>query len=589
VENNSFTEETQRFFGNTFINYETSFSDKDKLNVKYQLGVDSYATNYEDLWGYGHSNGRGEIEDYTIARRELNSLLTAAYNLKISDDLALDLLYGNEFIDSKRNYVYAHGVNFNFAGWNHINNVAVYQAETELTKNRTIGNFGNLSLSYKDMLFLNASVRNDIVSSMPADNRSFTYPTVSLGWIFTELDNFRNDVLTFGKLRASYAEVGQAGDYTETYYVTPEYGGGFSNGTPIMYPVQGVTAYTLYSYVYDPNLRPQNTKSYELGTDLTFFNGIASLNYTYSRQNVVDQIFSIPVAGSSGAEYYISNGGSVHTDAHELTLNIKPFDNEKFKWDFAFNFTKINNYVDELAEGVESIFMGGFVEPQVRAGIGYKFPVIYGVSYLRNDAGQIIVDEDGLPQTGEEKVLGNVSPDFRLGFNTNFEIYKFRLSAVLDWKQGGVMYAATPGMLDYYGVSQITADYRKKDSFLFDGDAVKITGVDGSGNPIYAPNDIPVSGSDAQYYFSAMNDVTESMVVENSFIKLREISLSYPLWSKNDFNISLNAFARNIILWSTVKGIDPEVSQGNTNMAGAFERFSLPGTTSYGFGINIKF
>jgi TonB-linked SusC/RagA family outer membrane protein len=589
VENNSFTEETQRFFGNAFVNYETSFSDKSKLNAKYQLGIDSYVTNYEDLWGYGHANGKGEIENYSIAKKELNSLLTATYNWKISDNLTLDLLYGNEIIEYKRNLVDAYGLNFNFAGWNHINNVAVYQASTSLTRRRTIGNFGNLSLEYKNMLYFNASIRNDIISSMPSNSRSFTYPSVSLGWIFTELDNLRNDILTFGKLRASYAEVGQAGNYTETYYTTPVYGGGFSSGTPIMYPVQGVTAYTLYSSVYDPNLKPQNTKSYEFGADLSFFSGLISLNYTFSRQNVVDQIFSIPVAGSSGAEYYITNGGSVHTNAHELTLGIKPVDTKNFKWDFAFNFTKIDNYVDELAEGVESIFLGGFTEPQVRAGIGYKFPVIYGVGYLRNSEGKIVVDEDGLPQAGEERVLGDVSPDFRLGFNTNFEAYKFRLSAVFDWKQGGVIYSATPGLLDFYGVTQKSADYRKKDSFLFDGDAVKVTGTDASGNPIYAPNDITISGSDAQYYFDALNNVTESMIAENSFIKLREIALSYPVWSKNDFSISLSAFARNIILWSTLEGMDPEATQGNTNMSGAFERFSLPGTTSYGFGINIKF
>ncbi|MDR1582024.1 MAG: SusC/RagA family TonB-linked outer membrane protein [Prevotellaceae bacterium] len=589
VENNSFTEETQRFFGNSFINYETSFSDKDKLNLKYQLGIDSYVTNYEDLWGYGHSNGKGGIDNYAITKKELNSLLTAVYNWNINDDLTLDLLYGNEIIEYKRNWVNAIGRNFNFSGWNHINNVAVYQASFSMTRRRTIGNFGNMSLGYKNMLYLNVSVRNDIISSMPANSRSFTYPSVSLGWVFTELDNLRNDILTFGKLRTSYAEVGQAGNYTETYYRTPEYGGGFSSGTPIMYPVQGITAYSLYSSVYDPNLKPQNTKSYEFGADFSFFSGILSLNYTFSRQNVVDQIFSVPVAGSSGAQYYITNGGSVHTNAHELILGVKPFDNKSFKWDFSFNFSKIDNYVDKLAEGVESIFLGGFVEPQVRAGVGYKFPVIFGVGYLRNADGKIVVDENGFPQPGEEQVLGDVSPDFRLGFNTNIELYKFRISAVLDWKQGGVIYSATPGMLDFYGVTQTSADYRKKDSFIFNGDAVKETGVDAAGNPTYVPNDITVSGISAEDYFNTLSNISESMVVENSFIKLREIALSYPVWNKNDFSVSLNAFARNLILWSTLKGIDPEASQGNTNMAGAFEHFSLPGTTSYGFGINIKF
>jgi TonB-linked SusC/RagA family outer membrane protein len=580
VENNRFTEETQRFFGNAFINFASDLGNASKLNVKYQLGIDAYATNYEDLWGYGHSSGKGEVDDYSITNKELNSLLTATWNWKINDDLTLDLLYGNEIIEHKENFVETYGVNFNFSGWNHINNASVYQGSSFITRKRTFGNFGNLSLAWKSQLYLNATIRNDLVSSMPAGSRSFTYPSVSLGWVFTELDILRNDVLTFGKLRASYAEVGQAGNYTTSYYRTPAYGGGFSSGTPIMYPIQGVTAYTLNSTVYDPNLRPQNTKSYELGADLDFFHGLLSLNYTFSRQDVKDQIFAVPLPGSTGASNLVTNGGSVHTNAHEITLGVKPVDTKDFKWDFAFNFTKIDNYVDALAEGVGSIFLGGFVEPQVRAGIKDKFPVIYGVKYLRNEKGEIVVDADGLPQAGEEGVLGAVSPDFRLGFVTNFEIYKVRLSAVFDWKQGGVIYSATPNLLNMYGVTQKSADFREKESFLFEEPAVKEDGT---------PNDILISGADAYSYFSALNNISESSVVENSFIKLREIALSYPVWNRNNFSVTLSAFARNIILWSTIDGMDPEVAQGNTNMAGAFERFSLPGVTSYGFGINIKF
>jgi TonB-linked SusC/RagA family outer membrane protein len=580
TENNSFTEETQRFFGNAFINYGIEFDNNSKLNVKYQLGIDAYATNYEDLFGYGHNDANGEIYDYSIANKELNSLLTATWNWKISDDLTLDLLYGNEIIEGKQNYVETYGYNFNFSGWNHINNVSMYQGDAWTARNRTFGNFGNLALAWKSQLYLNATVRNDLVSSMPAGSRSFTYPSVSLGWVFTELDVLRNDVLTFGKLRASYAEVGQAGNYTTTYYATPVYGGGFALFTPIVYPIQGVTAYTLNSTVYDPNLKPQNTRSYEIGADLDFFHGLLSLNYTFSRQNVKDQIFSVPQAGSTGADAMVTNGGSIHTNAHEVTLGVKPFDRKNFKWDVAFNFTKIDNYVDELAEGVESIMLGGFVTPQVRAGIGDKFPVIYGGSYLRNDKGEIVVDANGLPQAGEARVLGTAAPDFRLGLVTNFEVYKVRLSAVFDWKQGGVMYAGTPVLIDIFGISQKSADFREKESFLFEEPAVKEDGT---------PNDIRIPGSSAEAYFTRFNSIDEALVSENSFIKLRELTLSYPVWNKNNFSVTLSAFARNIILWSTIKGMDPEASQGNTNMAGTFERYSLPGTTSYGFGINIKF
>lgn len=591
VENNKFTERNQRFFGNTYLQYSSDLgTENQKISVKYQLGADSYTTNYTDLWGYGHANSSGEISEYSYSVNEFNSLLTGTYSLNINDDLVFDALIGNEFLDRNSKYNYSYGSNFNFPGWNHIDNASRYNASEEYLKRRTVGTFGSLSLAYRSMLYLNLTGRNDIVSSMPRDNRSFFYPSASLGFIFTELDALKSDVLSFGKLRVSYAEVGQAGEYFDSYYTTPEYGGGFSSGTPIQYPIGGIVAYTPYTTVYDPNLRPQNTRSYELGTDLTFFDGLATLSYTFSRQNVKDQIFSVPLAGSTGSSFLITNGGSIHTNAHEVTLGFRPINREDLKWDFAFNFSKIDNYVDELAPGVNSIFLGGFVEPQVRASIGEKFPTIYGISYLRNDAGQIVVDEDGMPQAGEETVIGRVSPDFQLGFNTSVEFQKFRLSAVLDWKQGGQMYSGTLGLLDYYGVSQQSADYRKPGtSFMFHEDAVKVTGTDAQGNPTYAANDIMISSDDAQGYFDNLNTISESMIYDNSFVKLREVSLGYPVYENKGLKVNLNVFARNVLLWSKMKGLDPEASQANTNMGGAFERFSLPGTSSYGLGLNVKF
>ena len=587
VDNNQFSERSQRFFGNAFVKYTTKFgTDNHKLDIKYQIGDDAYTTNYSEIYGYGSTWApTGEDSEYHYTVNELNSLLTAAYTWNINEEWTLDALIGNEFVDKKTKYEYAYSMNFNFPGWNHLNNASVFSNESLYNKKRTVGNFANLSVAWKNMLYLSGSIRNDIVSSMPRDNRSFTYPSVSLGFIFTELAPLKNNILTFGKIRASYAEVGMAGDYTQSYYYTPSYGGGFYMGNPIVYPINGAMAYIPYYKVYDPNLKPQNTKSYELGADLTFLNGLVTLNYTYSRQNVKDQIFEVPLAGSTGASSMIMNGGKIHTITHELTLGISPVDTKNFKLDFAFNFSKIDNYVDELAPGVESIMLGGFVTPQVRAGIGDKFPVIYGKSYMRNDEGKIVVDQNGLPMQGEDAVIGTVSPDFRLGFNTNIELYKFRISAVFDWKQGGQMYSGTAGEMNYYGVSKLSGDMRKNE-FIVEN-AVKETGKDADGNSIYAPNDIKVT--DAQAYFTRRRSIDESYIYDNSYIKLRELSVSYPVFSKKWLNVNVNVFARNILVWSEMKGFDPEASQGNDNMGGAFERFSLPGTASYGFGFNVKF
>ena len=585
VDNNKFTERSQRYFGDAYIKYTSDFgTDNMKLDVKYQLGADAYTTDYSDIWGYGHKGGKGSADLYSWKSREINSLLTANYDWKLSEDWDLNALVGNEIVDKHKYFKDETGTEFNFSGWNSINNAITYSASDRTKNSRTVGFFGNLSMSYKDMLFLTVTGRNDIVSSMPHGNRSFFYPSVSGGFIFTELPALKNKVLTYGKIRASYAQVGQAGEYIQSYYYTPVYGGGFSNGSPIVYPIGSVQAFIPYYRIYDPNLKPQNTKSYEFGFDLAFWNGLVTLNATYSRQNVKDQIFPVPLDGATGYQEVMTNGGKIHTNSYEVTLGIKPFDTRDFKWSMEFNFSKIDNYVDELAEGVNSIYLGGFTTPQVRASIGDKFPVIYGSTYLRNENGDIVVDADGMPQAGEPGVIGKVSPDFRLGFNTTFEYKKLRLSATFDWKQGGEMYCGTTDVLDYYGVTQRSADYRNAEYFYFEKPAVK-QNADGS----YSPNDIKIKGSDAFYYFNTLTNIDEVAIHKTSFFKLREISLSYPVFSKPWLGVNASIFARDIILYSALKGFDPEASQGNDNMSGSFERYSLPGTTSFGFGLTFKF
>lgn len=583
TENNSHTEKSQRFFGNAYGKFNTDFNSNGKhtLEVKYQLGIDSYSTVYSDIWGYGHSNDTGEADEWTYNSNELNSLATVVYNWKINRNWNFNALLGNEIVYNGKKTVETYGTEFNFAGWNNINNLSSYKGYTSSGKYYSLGNFINLSADYKGMVFLNVTGRQDMVSSMPRNNRTFFYPSVSGGFIFTELDALKNKVLTFGKIRASYAEVGEAGHYYNSYYSVPTYGGGFSSGTPVKYPIGSIVAYTPSSTLYDPNIKPQNTKSYELGLDLGFFEGRITASYTYSNQKVVDQIFAVPLAGSTGYSQLVTNGGKMHTNAHELTLGFIPIQNPNFQWDIDVNFTKIDNYVDELAEGVESIFLGGFVSPQVRAGIGDKYPVLYGASFLRNEKGQIVVDENGYPQVGDSRVLGSVSPDFQLGFSMGFRIYKLQLSALLDWKQGGKMYYGTQYMADYYGVSQKSADFRSGKGFMFEWPAVKEDGT---------PNDIVIPADEAYEYFSCLNDIHEAGVYDASYLKLREVTASYPIVSRPKFKLNINLFARNILLWTALEGgYDPEVSQGNNNMSGGFERFSLPNTSSFGGGLLFKF
>jgi TonB-linked SusC/RagA family outer membrane protein len=590
AEHTIFNEKTDRFFGNGYVNFMARLSDNMNLKLHYQLGADSYTTNFQDIFEYGHAGTTGMIDNYGITSFTLNSLFTANYDWNITNDLTLNAMIGNEFDHGNDKTYSEHGEDFNFGGWAHIRNANIVTANESFYQNRTVGFFGSMSLDWKGLLFLNVTGRNDFVSTMPTNNRSFFYPSVSLSFLASELNAIKNiDWLSFAKFRLSYAEVGQAGAYVPNYFDTPDYSGGWWTGSPILYPVGGISSYIPNNVQYDPNLVPQNTKSYEIGTDLKFFQNRFGIDYTFSRQNVVDQIFSVPLAGSTGIRSLLMNGGKVHTVGHEVVLYLTPLVLKSFRWDFNFNFSKIDNYVDELTEGVESIFIGGFVTPQVRAGIGDKYPVIYGDSFLRNEDGKIVVDDDptspfyGFPLTGEPAVIGKVSPDFILGGGTDLMYKNWSLNALFEWKQGGQMYSGSIGLMDYYGLSTRVED--RESTFIFDG--VKPDGT---------PNDIARGGPYDPYalqslHTNVLTNIDEYYIFDNSFVKLRELSLKYKpankLFKKVDLGVSV--FARNILLWTALPSLDPECSQGNTNMGGSFERFTVPQTTSFGFNFDLTF
>lgn len=588
---NSFNEKNDRFFGNGFVEYSPTIADNMTLKTRYQIGMDAYTTHYQDIFEYGHRGGSGEITNYGVSSQTVNSLFTINYGWQISDDLNFSALIGNEYNDRHRKFYNEYGSNFNFGGWANVSNAKIQQATEDQLQDRTVGFFGNLSLDYARTIYLNATGRNDYVSTMPRDNNSFFYPSVSLGIVLSEIEGMNNlDYLSFAKIRGSYAEVGQAGEYLLNYYSTPDYSGGFWGGSPVQYPVDGVSSYLSSNVQYDPGLKPQNTQAYEVGAELMFFDNRLGFDYSYSHQKVTDQIFQVPLAGSSGAAAYVTNGGNIHTNTHEIIMYVTPVSTKSVKWNFNFNFSTMENVVDELAEGVESIFLGGFVTPQVRAGIGSTFPVIYGTSFKRDNNGNILVQDTdpdswdyGFPLQGEPKVIGQVSPDFILGFNNKLVVKNFTLSGTLDWKQGGQMYSGSNGLLDLYGVSKNVED--REGTFIYDG--VKSDGT---------PNDIVRGGTeDPDAYQDLITNVLTSIdeyyIHDNSFVKLREITLSYRMPKKmfTNIDIDLSIYARNILIWTELPNFDPESTQGNNNMGGAFERLSMPQTSSYGFGVNLNF
>lgn len=616
IENNIFQEQTKRFFGNTYVEFKPFTWGR----VKYQIGVDTYTNDNLDLLQMGSAGtGQafptraqypspsnpvytyiaptgGKISQYGVTRRNVNSLLTMSFNHKFTEDLSGDLLVGNEVQDNQYESYTMTGSGFTLPGWNNMSNTTTQTADYEKGHDRTVGFFGNLSLDYKAMLFFNATGRYDIVSTMPRGNRAFFYPSASLSFLFTELEPLKgNTILSYGKARASYAEVGQPGRYVEPTYGAGGGGSGYLTDG-LAYPLGGITGYRPSSTIYDPNLKPQNTVGIEFGIELKFFNNRIGIDYNYFSQVAKDQIFTVPMAGSTGSSGVVMNAGEMTSKGHEIVLTANPIMMENFDWNLQVNFTKQVNKVAKLANGVEDIFIGGYETPNIRAAAGDTYPSIYGERFLRDDQGRILVDDDpasytyGMPIVGEFGKIGEVSPDFMVGFNNSFTFFKtITLSAQIDWKQGGQMYSGSNRLMDLYGSSKRTEDWRlDEDGFIWPG--YKSDGT---------PNDIVRGGpNDVWAYPDLFNDVlgslSEANIYETSFVKLREVSLGWTLPKKWVAPLLLeratvSLVARNILLWTTLPNFDPEASQGQGNAQGGFDYMSLPQTTSYGFTLNLTF
>ena len=576
-DNNEYIQHTDRFFGNAYAELALVPGDNCRLRIRGQAGIDSYTSDYSDVREMGStiSLRGGRITNYGVSRNVFNNLLTANFAAEW-DNYSLDAMLGNEVNQDNSRYREYYGANFNFYGMPVIGNATNFTSSEYSRQKRTVGFFGSIGLSWKSMLFLTVTGRNDYVSSMPRNHRSFFYPSVSLGWVFTELQALKdNDVISFGKLRASYAQVGQAGNYYENYYYVPSYGGGMYGSRPISYPLGGVSSYVPYYVRYDPVLRPQNTENFEAGAELRLFHDRLRLDYTFAYQNVTDQIFAVPSAGSSGYKYYITNAGKMRTTSHELSVSLTVLRHSDYDLNFGVNFTRVDNRVIGLAEGVESIMLGGFVQPQVRAQAGNTYPNIYGTAFKRTADGQLLLS-GGLPQgTAASEDLGNCSPDFITGFTLAGRFWRFSLSTTWSWQKGGKMYHGSNMVLNYGGST--------RESLPFHEGTMVAEGIDAATG---LPNTIEVSRQD---YYMAWYQVSESGVYDAGFFKLRDLTLTYSLPRILGVGVQVFGFARNVLLWTALPNFDPESSQGNGNMGGYFERYSVPATSSYGGGVKFTF
>ena len=461
--------------------------------------------------------------------------------------------------------------------------------------------YGAVNVGWNDMVYLDATVRADQSSTLPMGNNVYVYPSVSGSFVFSELIDADN-IFPYGKIRVSWAQVGSDTDpyqlglvYTKSKFTYPGYTIGYINNNTL------------------PNrdLKPTMTNSFEAGLETKFLNGRIGLDFTYYTQNSKNQIMNMASTWTSGYNYRLINAGEIENKGIEVALNARIIEKKDLFWDVNVNFSKNSNKVKSLVEGMDMFELekAPWLDVQVAAMVGEDFGSIVGPDFKRNENGDILIDpQTGLPQYDKNNhILGNASWDWTGGLSTTIGYKNLTLSALFDIKVGADLYSMSArasyesgkatGTLEgrdaWYrseeqrqaaGLPKGSADWTPTGGFI-------APGVIDNGDGTYRPNDIYINPED--YWMSVCRNAPSMFIYDNSYIKCREITLSYRLpdrWFKEKIDgMTISFVARNpFIVWKNIPNIDPDSNYNNTTGMG-LEYGSLPSRRSFGFNLNIKF
>ena len=571
-----------RILANTKLNYKIN----DWATVQYQLGVDNYhdkRTRFVPPDIDPGSAAEGFIVNEALNYNELTSNLFVTFTKDFNEDFTSSLLIGNQIseIDTRRVTNRAEGLNpDNLEAFGEANN---FFQDIGGTERKIVGLFGDLRLEYKNALFLNITGRNDWSSTLPADNRSFFYPSFNLSYVLSQtLQDAGSlpDFLTYLKLRASYAEVGKdAAPYVGVYY-----------DQPLNFPFGEVDGLSRDAEGGSSTLKPERTSAIEFGGEFRFFKNRLGIDLTYYTQNSKDQILPVPVAQSSGFARYVLNAGEIENKGWEALVNITPVRTEDFEWDITLNWSKVNAEVLSLPEGVDEIIFAdsGFAGVISKLEVGGAPGDLFGYVWERDANGNRIIGDDGLPtivaESPSDRVkVGNALPDWLGSIGSTFRYKNVSLSFLLERKDGGDLYDSGRRNGIRNGILKLTE--------LRDQEVV-LEGVSADGSP----NTVPVL-IDENYYrdSGAYNRASEILIQDASWWRLRNLTVSYDLpnallKSTPVEALSFSFTGTNLWLDTPFEGYDPEGSQfsAGTNAYG-FTGLNIPSVKSFLFGINLNF
>lgn len=560
-----------RIYGNAGFSYKIL----PELKFQYKANLDFFVDKqYERNAVYSQEISR--YKEISRQQYELNNEFMLMYN-KTFNDFTVSANLGGNIMNRRYEYVFGEtsgGLAIPLF-YNLKNSVSPSTSENLLRKKGINSLFGNATLGWRSMLYLDVSLRNDWSSTLPDGNNSYMYPSVTGSFAFSELLKEKTPWLTFGKLRLGYAMVGNDTDPYQVIDTYTQYTNiDASTGTP---------GYILSTTLKNDALKPESTQSFEVGLELSMFDNRLGFEATYYSTETKDQIIPLTVSGSTGYSFRVVNSGLITNKGVEFALQGTPVKTKDFTWHSMLSLASNKNKVKELIGDVKYYRLTAApFKVEIGATKGDEYGAIMGTNYVYDDKGNKVITENGLyASTDGNENLGSIYPDFTGGWNNTFTYKNFDLSVLFDFSKGG-HYFSTSYMWGMYSgmLEESAANNIRENGIILDG-----VQADGSKNTVAADGK-----TYAQDFY--VGPAAQS-VFKSDYIKLREINIGYTIPLKKDIfvkSLRLSAYGRNLAVWGPdTKHFDPEmIVTGSGNVQG-IEGGAIPSVANFGFNVNLVF
>ncbi len=585
-------------------NVRASYKFNNWIRVDFNAGVNSYALFRDqiiDKSSLGSAdNALGTITEVVNRQQEIQGKLVAVFSPKISNDFTLDVNIGGDVNERNSRNQQVYGVDFVIPGLFNLTNTRrqTFSGDTR-TKRRLVGFFGDASLGYRNFAFVTLTGRTDLTSTLPYKNAQYFYPGITGSLVWSDAFKLKSNWLDYGKIRAGYARVGND--------AAPH------NGEPIFglsaAGFLGQPLATRGGSTYDPELTPEFTSEIEIGSDLRFFNQRLGLEVTWYDKRSTDLIYAIGLPQTTGYSSFYTNLGEIRNTGWEIGLDVSPVSSKNFRWDIRGIFTKNNNTVEKLVEGLTRDILGGY--NWIEAGFPYGY--LRGSYSARTEDGQLLINPtSGMPYLDPNQgMVGNPNADFKLGLTNTFTYKGFHLNILVDATVGGDFYSESINGMLGRGVTRDTEN-REKNAVITGvyGNPTPVTGADGlnrytpmldGGKMI--PNQTRVTTNDLFFTAGtgasfATNGAFEYSVFDGTVYRLREIAFGYSLPTKLVSRMKLSAVSVTLTgrnLWFLAPNVpkytnfDPDINSVVGSGTQGVETGGAPSTKRFGVNLNVTF